>query len=155
MTRIAIVTTTIGVPEVLPRYLESALAAGVEARVYIVGDRKTPDLAEFAQGLGPGVRWIPHDRHDRWKTSAVLFQEAIEKGDWDKTLTRVREPLGAVASRKLKSKQYTRHLPGAPDGEYVVVQYDTVFKNKASATETVTPMRQTDGTWRVSGYYIR
>jgi hypothetical protein len=66
-----------------------------------------------------------------------------------------RKPLGALVSRKLKSAQYATSLPGAPDGQYVVIQYDTVFQNKSAAVETVTPMLDKDGHWRVSGYYIR
>jgi hypothetical protein len=66
----------------------------------------------------------------------------------------VRKPLGAVVSRQVKSKTYTTSLPGAPDGEYVVIKYDTSFENKRASVETVTPMRDSDGTWRVSGYYI-
>jgi hypothetical protein len=46
-------------------------------------------------------------------------------------------------------------LPGAPDGKYVVVQFDTSFQRKKSALETVTPMMEKDGKWRVSGYYIK
>ena len=46
-------------------------------------------------------------------------------------------------------------MPGAPDGEYVVIQFETSFENKKHAIETVTPMMDKDGTWRVSGYYIR
>ncbi len=46
-------------------------------------------------------------------------------------------------------------LPGAPDGEYVVIRYRTEFENKMKAVETVTPMLEADGAWRVSGYYIR
>ena len=30
-------------------------------------------------------------------------------------------------------------LPGVPDGEYVVVQTASSFKNKANTSETVTP----------------
>jgi len=41
------------------------------------------------------------------------------------------------------------------DGRYVVIQYDAVFTNKASAVETVIPMADPDGVWRVSGYVIR
>ncbi|HWN92533.1 MAG TPA: DUF4019 domain-containing protein, partial [Verrucomicrobiae bacterium] len=48
-----------------------------------------------------------------------------------------------------------RTLPGAPDGEYVVIQYETAFENKASAVETITPMLDKDGSWRISGYYIK
>jgi hypothetical protein len=50
---------------------------------------------------------------------------------------------------------YKTSLPGAPDGDYVVIQFVTSFGNKKSAIETVTPMLEKDGSWRVSGYYIR
>ncbi len=46
-------------------------------------------------------------------------------------------------------------MPGAPDGEYVVIQYDSSFEHKQAAVETVTPMLDKDGKWRVSGYYIK
>jgi len=55
----------------------------------------------------------------------------------------------------LKSASYTKTLPGAPDGEYVVIQYDSSFEHKQSAVETVIPMLDKDGQWRVSGYVIR
>ena len=66
-----------------------------------------------------------------------------------------RDPLGKTTSRKLKSASYTKTLPGAPDGDYVVIQYETSFENKQSSIETVTPMLDKDGKWRVSGYYIK
>ena len=55
----------------------------------------------------------------------------------------------------MKTATYKTSLPGAPDGEYVVIQFDTSFENKKAAIETVTPMMDQDGTWRVSGYYIK
>ncbi len=67
----------------------------------------------------------------------------------------MRKQVGALVSRKLKSAQYATSLPGAPDGKYVVIQYDSTFQNKRAAVETVTPMLDQDGKWRVSGYYIR
>ena len=45
-------------------------------------------------------------------------------------------------------------LPGAPDGEYVVFQFDTAFQNKAMAVETVTFVRDADGLWRAVGYFV-
>jgi hypothetical protein len=90
-----------------------------------------------------------------WDNAAELFKGVVTKEQWEKQLTAVRKPLGNLVSRELKSKQYTTSLPGAPDGEYVVIRYETSFQNKKSATETVTPMREKDGSWRVSGYYIK
>jgi hypothetical protein len=46
-------------------------------------------------------------------------------------------------------------MPGAPDGEYVIIMYASQFENRADATEIVTPVREKDGSWRVSGYDIR
>jgi len=90
-----------------------------------------------------------------WKQAAKFFKGAVTKDQWAQTVGGVRKPLGSVVSRKVKSRTYAQELPGAPDGQYVVIQFDTVFANKASAVETVTPMLDSDGTWRVSGYFIR
>ena len=87
--------------------------------------------------------------------AASIFKLAITKEDWLQKVRAARGPLGKMISRKLKLMQYETTLPGAPDGEYVVVQYDTSFENKRSAVETITPTLDKDGQWRVSGYFIR
>ena len=90
-----------------------------------------------------------------WDQAAKPFQAATAKPKWENALQAVRTPLGDVQSRQLKSADFTKTLPGAPDGEYVVVRFETQFANKASAVETVTPMKGVDGAWRVSGYFIK
>ena len=87
--------------------------------------------------------------------AASIFKLAITKEDWLQKVRAARSPLGKMISRKLKRMQYETTLPGAPDGEYVVIQYDTSFENKRSAVETITPTLDKDGQWRVSGYFIR
>jgi hypothetical protein len=95
------------------------------------------------------------DYEESWDDAAQFFKNAITKEKWAATVRGVRGPLGKLVSRKVKSRQYAETLPGAPDGEYVVIQYQTSFANKKSAIETVTPMLDPDGAWRVSGYFIR
>lgn len=92
---------------------------------------------------------------ESWDQAASFFKDRVPEQTWDNQVAAVRKPLGAVASRTLKRAQYATALPGAPDGHYVVIQYDTSFQNKKSAVETVTPMLDSDGKWRVSGYYIK
>jgi len=92
---------------------------------------------------------------ESWETAALYFKNAITKEKWEQTLTAVRNPLGQLVSRYLSSKTYMSSIPGAPDGEYVVIQFKTSFENKKSGIETVTPMLDKDGNWRVSGYYIK
>jgi hypothetical protein len=90
-----------------------------------------------------------------WSDAAGYFKKAIDQPGWQKALDATRTPLGKMLSRTLKSAKYATSLPGAPDGEYVVIQFDTSFEKKQSAVETVTPMKEPDGTWRVSGYFIK
>jgi Protein of unknown function (DUF4019) len=92
---------------------------------------------------------------DSWNEAASYFKGAVKQEQWQETLKAVRKPLGKVISREVKSKSYHTSLPGAPDGEYVVIQFETSFENKKSAIETVTPMKDKDGKWRVSGYFIK
>jgi hypothetical protein len=92
---------------------------------------------------------------ESWKEAAEYFKAAVKQEQWEQSLIAVRKPLGKLISRKLKNKSYTTSLPGAPDGEYVVIQFDTSFENKKSAIETVTPMMDKDRKWRVSGYFIK
>jgi hypothetical protein len=90
-----------------------------------------------------------------WTEAAVGFKRVVDQPGWEKALDGVRAPLGKVFSRTLKTAKYSTTLPGAPDGEYVVIQFDTSFEKKQSAVETVTPMKESDGRWRVSGYFIK
>lgn len=92
---------------------------------------------------------------ESWDDAAQIFKGAVTAEHWKTSLNGVRKPLGKLISRKMILTKYTTSLPGAPDGEYVVIQYDTFFENKRSALETVTPMLDKDGKWRVSGYYIK
>ena len=92
---------------------------------------------------------------ESWETAAPYFKAAVFRNLWEYSMDTLRKPLGDLVSRKLKSATYTKSLPGAPDGEYVVLQFDTSFANKKEAVETLTPMLDKDGKWKVSGYYIK
>ena len=95
------------------------------------------------------------DAAGTWAAAASLFQDAVPEDVWARSLQAARAPLGSVVARALRNAHAVSELPGAPDGEYVVLEFDTQFERKHAAVETVTPMRDRDGTWRVSGYYIR
>ncbi|GAB3428238.1 DUF4019 domain-containing protein [Massilia solisilvae] len=93
-----------------------------------------------------------------WDNMASVSQKMVSKADWEKSVRGARDPYGKPVSRRLATAVATRALPGAPEGEYVVIQYNTRFNQLPAnqiGIETVTPMRDKDGKWRVSGYYIK
>ena len=124
----------------------------------LTGALQANGVAEKA-ALGVSSAWLSlvdeGNYTESWIQAAALFKAAVTKEQWQTAVKAARTPLGKVMVRKLKSKEYRKTLPGAPDGEYIVIQYETMFEKKESAIETVTPMLDKDGKWRVSGYYIK
>ncbi len=114
-------------------------------------ERKAVEIAEAWLALADRAEYS-----QAWDTAAGRLKEAVARRDFIKQVGAVRKPLGAVKSRQLSSKKYVTSLPGAPDGQYVVLQFKTSFANrKEPAVETITPMLDRDKKWRVSGYYIK
>ncbi len=89
-----------------------------------------------------------------WEASAGANKDAITKDSMVEKYSGFRAPMGRVVSRKLKSARYTTSLPGAPPGEYVMIEFNTTFDNSGGYLERITPMLDADGQWKVSGYYL-
>jgi hypothetical protein len=90
-----------------------------------------------------------------WEESAQHLKSSVSKAQWTRML-RARVALGSLTSRKILSAAFAKvTLPGALEGQFVVIHYDSSFEHKTSAVEMVTPMLEKDGHWRVSGYSIR
>jgi len=108
--------------------------------------------------LAASTKWLTlvdkGDYSKSWERAAEIFRTMVTKVEWQTKLNTFRAPLGKVSERKVKSKQYTKTLPNAPEGGYVILEYETVFTNKQTVTETVTSMLGKDGKWKVAGYYI-
>jgi hypothetical protein len=81
-----------------------------------------------------------------WKDAGKAFQNRQTADAWAGDAGTKRVPLGAVASRDLKSIDLSRNT-------VAVVRYDTSFARKAAAVETVTLTFENDG-WVVTDYSI-
>jgi hypothetical protein len=89
-----------------------------------------------------------------WAGAGVLFKSHITAADLESKVKPVRAPLGAVISRSPGAEKEMSQLPGAPDGDYKIVTFNTRFANKAAAVETVVLARESAG-WKVDGYFIK
>jgi hypothetical protein len=116
-------------------------------------------VKEQPDASAEALRWLSGidagECDQSWKDAAGFFQKSITAEAWNEALTKFRKPLGAVKSRKLLDAKSAKSLPGVPDGEYVIMQFETVFAAKAEAVETVTFMLEKDGSWKAAGYFIR
>jgi len=81
-----------------------------------------------------------------WSQAGAAFKAHQKADAWAKDSAAKREPLGAVASRGLKSIDLSRNT-------VAVIRYDTVFAHKAAAVETVT-LSFENGSWAVTDYSV-
>jgi hypothetical protein len=102
--------------------------------------------------VGAGRRW---KLLGELETGGRHVKSAVSEQSWEAKVGKARVPLGALKSRQIQSSTFKHSLPRAADGDYVVIEYATRFENKDSAIETVTPMREKNGSWHVSGYFVR
>lgn len=117
---------------------------------------QNPDLKAATDAAQQWLALVDAGQYaESWNNTAGFFQEKVTKPDWEKTMASGRAPFGKLESRQFKSANYETRLPNAPAGKYFVLQYRTKFANSPALIETVTPMQDKDGRWKVSGYYIR
>ena len=144
----------------LLRSLLGAVILAAACRSAPVGPPPTPAPAEApVQAAERATQcWLAlldHAQYESsWDSAATSMQRAVTRAGWRSTVQQARiayEPFGA---RRLVSAQYATSLPGAPTGEYVVLQYATQTAGGRTVIETVVPMLEA-GRWRVSGYFVR
>lgn len=110
----------------LPRNGESERRVECRRREYAAGDPIVPEnMRRDGKGVGDVSGWS--DRNGAFA------------------------PLGNLETRKLKDAVFTKTLPDAPDGQYVVAHFDTTFEHKQAAVETVVFSLEKGGSWRVMG----
>jgi len=138
-----------------PRILVAVLAMAAALALAAVADAGEKEDAAVAAATS-WLALVDEGRYgESWEEAAGLFRAAVPKDQWQRQLAAVRRPLGSLEGRTVSTAEHVTSLPGAPDGDYVVITFRSSFEHKAEAVETVTPMLEDDGVWRVSGYFIR
>lgn len=89
-----------------------------------------------------------------WREASAMFRAQVTAQQWESSATPVRGPLGAVGSRSFMKATRASELPGAPVGEYELIEFLTQFAEAERKIETVVMVREGDA-WKVSGYFVR
>lgn len=92
---------------------------------------------------------------ESWNRSSSVFQSGVTESDWIEKVQQVRSVLGDVSARVVSDAKSKNDPLGAPTGSYVVIQYDASFAKRADVIETLSLFLEKDGSWRVSGYFIK
>jgi hypothetical protein len=117
------------------------------------------ELPQMAAPEARAAKWLAlvdtQNYGASWDEAASAFRSRVTREQWSQAARMARTPFGELQRRTLKSATPATSLPGAPDGRYVVMQFDSAFEHKAAAVETLTMALDTDHQWRSVGYFIR
>ena len=147
----------------IPQPAPAPAAPGKAAPEATVGgdvQLEAPSVRDDREILAASERWLGLIDTGKlgaaWDGGAKPLKQAVTRNDWIKGIGDARKPFGKLASRNRERFARTHSIPGAPEGDYAVIQFTSTFENGKRALEEVTWMLDTDGgIWRVSGYYIR
>jgi uncharacterized membrane protein len=133
------------------------MKGGHSARIAAAREALPKSDAEQA-AVSAAQAWLKmiddRDYAGSWKEAAPLFQRAVTQKDWEDSMKKYREPEGSVVSRKALDIK-SAVPPGAPAGNYVIMQFLTDFAKKRSGVETLTFLQEKDGRWKSVGYFIK
>jgi len=113
---------------------------------------------DSAPALAATIEWLHQIDAGKygasWDAASGYFKGALSREKWIEAMNGARKPLGSIERRFLKGAKFRTSLPGAPDGEYFVIQFETNFEHKQNSVETVTAARE-GSAWKPAGYFIK
>lgn len=118
---------------------------------------KTPDQETAVKATDAAVRFLylvdNGEYAQSWEIASEHLKATIGKEEWIEKLTEVRSSLGSVDERFKDDVTYLKATGDLPEGDYVVIRFDTNFSARRGGVETVTLHLGADGEWRVAGYF--
>jgi len=111
--------------------------------------------AAAAKAAGEWLKLIDGAEYGKaWDECAPVFRERVTRQQWVDGVPKNRAEFGAFKSRTMTGTAYRASIPGAPEGDYVMVRFTSEFEKNPAGEEVVTVMMQS-GAWRPVGYLLR
>lgn len=91
-----------------------------------------------------------------WNSASTVTRASVTRQAFADAVAKVRAPLGAVVGRDwLAVSRRSGGQNSLPAGNYVSVEFVTVFAGNRLARELVSFRLDEDGVWRFTGYTLR
>lgn len=115
--------------------------------------------SDMVRGGLQAVQMIDQDQvGELWDGAAPAARKRVPRADFVAMVAKAREPLGAPQQRTwvAVNRQVVNDADPDTGGQYVSVEYETRFANKAAPVRELLSFHlDSDRTWRFSGYVLR
>lgn len=89
---------------------------------------------------------------ETWNDASMTLKIKLPQKSWIKIMEAMRQPLGALKSRKMVEQIPKTNPKGLPEGEYMIILYSSSFANKDNVKELVILQQERNGEWRILTY---
>ncbi|MDR6534884.1 DUF4019 domain-containing protein [Variovorax soli] len=144
----------------MKQMIQSLLAAVLLGGWLQLAFAQDVEPSDMVRGGLQAIQMIDQNKTgELWDGATPAARKRVSRSDFVSQVSKARTPLGAAQQRTWVS--INRQVIGESDqdlaGQYVSVEYETRFANKANATvrELVTFQLGEDRVWRFSGYVLR
>ena len=101
--------------------MRSVLCIIVAGFMFTAAPARAQDADKVTKAEAAALAWLAltdaGDYPRSWDQAAGYFQASISKPNWIHAVGNVRQPLGRLISRKVRSAKYTRSLSGGFDSD--------------------------------------
>ena len=92
---------------------------------------------------------------DSWQKADQSFQSRTTQPQWVERATGLRDSVGPFKSRKLVQADSRTDSSGGAEREFIIVRFESAFEKAPSVSETVFTVKEKDGSWKVTNYFMR
>lgn len=120
---------------------------------------ETKDEPDIKAAKEAALVWLGYfdkaDYDQCYRELHPFAKEKITQEDWTNALKHVRIQVGKTQKRTFHSAERFTQLPGAPKGKHVIMIMKGQYEHAPKTTETVTCTQTQNGSWLLSGYYVK
>ena len=117
-----------------------------------------PTLKDDKDSIEAAKRWLELLDTDKaglaWDNASKQLKSVVKRDQFVAQMRGVRKPLGKLQSREAVKFGRANELPGAPAGDYSIIEFEAKYKNGKLAEQVVWSIEEGD-IWRVAGYFYR
>lgn len=120
---------------------------------------KTPSQQVAENALAAATQFLflvdTEEYVQSWENSSAALKNILSLDAWNVQVADIREMLGPIIGREQHDIGYTRNDPDVPLGKYVVLTFQSQFRDRPFTFETITLKLGSDNEWRVAGYHVK
>jgi hypothetical protein len=118
-----------------------------------------PTLGDDKEALEAGKKWLELLDAGKpgvaWDSASKQLQSVVKRDAFIAQVRAARKPLGKLESRAAVKFARAHDIPGAPTGDYAIIEFDGKYANGKHLSEQLVWTIEDAGIWRVAGYFYR